>query len=520
MRRCLRPPRSALRIAVCRLSAPALVLCAGLMLASSAARAETRVALVIGNSGYAAVPRLPNPSRDAAAVAEALRGVGFRTVTLAPDLSRAGLIAALNAFSAQAEQADWALVYFAGHGIEVGGINYLVPVDARLKSDRDIGDEAVPLDRVPEAIDAARKLRLVILDACRDNPFLGSMRRTLASRSVGQGLARVEPEGGTLIAFAAKHGQTALDGEGERGPFVEALVRRVATPGLEINKLFRLVHDDVLAATGRRQEPYVYGSLPGEDFFFRSAASATAQDAAPPPTSRPSPVAAQPPAQVAALPPVQALRPPAQPSTPDRNLPVNAPLVSFSRSNQGWHASVSLPEPAIALSWRMGEGRPFQETGFLDVIDQRTGRRMPNPAFPLDADTAPGLLQVRYVDAAGTVVGPFPVPFEPRSALRQEQRRTIEMVAGSWLSFRDFNGVMLYYTALVSYRCAIKELRIGLDRAEPDRVVTLPPCDESNPFAIPGDFLPYLKAPAGTRSASAQVVYTDGTVSPVKLFRR
>ena len=169
---------------------------------------------------------------------------------------------------------------------------------------RDIGDEAVPLDRVLEAIDAARKLRLVILDACRDNPFLGSMRRTLASRSVGQGLARVEPEGGTLIAFAAKHGQTALDGEGERGPFVEAFVRRVATPGLEINKLFRLVHDDVLAATGRRQEPYVYGSLPGEDFFFRSAASVTAQDVAPPPTSMPLPVAAQQPAQVAALPPV------------------------------------------------------------------------------------------------------------------------------------------------------------------------------------------------------------------------
>ena len=490
------------------------------MSAVSAARAETRVALIIGNSAYAAVPRLPNPVRDAASIAETLRQTGFQTVTLASDLSRAALIAVLNAFSEQAERADWALVYYAGHGIEVGGVNYLVPVDARLKSDRDIGDEALPLDRVLEAIDGAHKLRLVILDACRDNPFLGSMRRTLASRSVGQGLARVEPEGGTLIAFAAKHGQTALDGGGEHGPFVQALVRRVATPGLEINKLFRLVHDDVLAATDRRQEPYVYGSLPGEDFFFKAVASANATDAAPPPSASMPPVAVRRPPQVAALPPIQASRPTAQPSAPDRNAPVNAPLLSFSRSNQGWHASVSLPEPAIALAWRLGEAGPYQETGFLDVIDQRSGRRMPNPAFSLDADTAPGMLQVRYVDAAGVVVGPFSIPFEPRSALRQEQRRTIEMVAGSWLSFRDFNGVLLYYTALVSYRCAIKELRIGLDRTEPDRVVALPPCDETNPFAIPGDFVPYLKAPAGTRSASAQIVYTDGTTSPVKQFRR
>ena len=108
----------------------------------------------------------------------------------------------------------------------------------------------------------------------------------------------------------------------------------------------------------------------------------------------------------------------------------------------------------------------------------------------------------------------------PSAALRQEQRPTIEIVAESWLSFRDFNGVLLYYTALVSYRCAIQELRIGFDRAEPDRVVALPPCDEAIPFAIPASFVPYLKAPAGTRSASAQIVFTDSSVSPVRMFHR
>ena len=500
-----------------RLFALSAALIAGFLIAAVPAwAAERRVALVVGNSGYATVPSLPNTTRDAAAIAQRLRASGFQTVTLSPDLTRAGLIAALNAFSEEAERADWALVYFAGHGVEVGGVNYLVPVDARLRSDRDVGDEAVPLDRVLEAIEPAHKLRLVILDACRDNPFLSAMKRSLASRSVGRGLARVEPEGGTLIAFAAKHGQTALDGEGEHGPFVEALVRRIGTPGLEINKLFRLVHDDVLAATGKRQEPYVYGSLPGEDFFFVPGGAPAAL--APPPRE-----AEKPPARVAALPPPDARRDAilAQPPPGDHgNAPVNAPLVGFTRSNAGWHANISLPEPAIAISWRLGETGPFQDTGLLDAIDQRTGRRLPNPSFSLDADARAATLHLRYVDAAGVSVGPFPIPFEPRAALLRDQRRTVEMVSGSWLSFRDFNGVLLYYTALVSYRCAIKELRIGLDQAEPDRVIPLPPCDEANPYAIPGDVTPYLRVPTATRTASARIVFRDGTVSPVKVFRR
>ena len=117
-------------------------------------------------------------------------------------------------------------------------------------------------------------------------------------------------------------------------------------------------------------------------------------------------------------------------------------------------------------------------------------------------------------------VGPFPIAFDPRAALLKEQRRTLEMVSGSWLSLRDYNGVLVYYTAVVSYRCAIKELRIGLDKPEPDRAIPLPPCDEANPFAIPGNFTPYLKAPPGTQSVSAQIVFTDGSVSKVKIFKR
>lgn len=231
-------------------------------------RDSRRLALVIGNATYANVSTLPNPRHDADSVAASLRSVGFQIVTVKDDMTRAQMISALNDFSDQAANADWALIYFSGHGLELGGSNYVVPIDANLRADRDVQDEAVSLDRLLSATMGARKLHIVILDACRDNPFIPKMRQTVATRSIGRGLARVEPEGATLVVYAARDGQIAYDGDGQNSPFVTALTKRIAEPNLEINKLFRLVHDDVLAATDRRQEPYVYGALPGEDFYF------------------------------------------------------------------------------------------------------------------------------------------------------------------------------------------------------------------------------------------------------------
>lgn len=179
---------------------------------------------------------------------------------------------ALNDFSTEAAKADWALVYYAGHGIEVNGTNYLIPVDAKLKTDRAVQFEAVPLDAVLASVEAAHKLHLVILDACRDNPFLRDITRTVASRSVERGLARVEPEASaTLVAYSAKAGQTAMDGtDGQsNSPFARALIRNMQKPGVEIRKFFGLVRDDVMAATGNGQEPFVYGSLGGDDYFLR-----------------------------------------------------------------------------------------------------------------------------------------------------------------------------------------------------------------------------------------------------------
>jgi tetratricopeptide (TPR) repeat protein len=230
-----------------------------------------RIALVIGNSTYAAAPALSNPSRDTELLAAALRSTGFETVKLLSDLGRERLVDALQTFAREARQADWAVIYFAGHGIEIDGINYLIPVDARLETDRDVQFEAISLDQVLAAVAGARKLHLVMLDACRNNPFIARMRATTATRAVSRGLAPMEPSSGTLVVYAARHGQTALDGDAGNSPFAAALAKNLPTPGIEINKLFRLVRDDVMAATGGRQEPFTYGSLPGrEDYYFVS----------------------------------------------------------------------------------------------------------------------------------------------------------------------------------------------------------------------------------------------------------
>jgi uncharacterized caspase-like protein len=232
-----------------------------------------RVALVIGNSNYKNASRLVNPGRDAEAVARTLRQIGFKTVIQLTNLSKDQMIEGLRRFAAHAETAEWALVYFAGHGMEVAGVNYLVPTDAILKTDRDIGFEAVPLEQVLNAAERASKLRLVILDACRDNPFAKQMKRTLsvATRSVSQGLASVEPDAGTLVIYAAKDGEVALDGYGDNSPFTTALLRNIVTPGVEVRRLFDFVRDDVMEMTQKRQKPFSYGSISGrQDFYFVS----------------------------------------------------------------------------------------------------------------------------------------------------------------------------------------------------------------------------------------------------------
>jgi hypothetical protein len=180
----------------------------------------------------------------------------------------------------------------------------------------------------------------------------------------------------------------------------------------------------------------------------------------------------------------------------------------------------SIADPTLGISWRLGDSGNFRETGFMDTLDPRTRKRMPNPSVELPADAPAAMIQVRYVDTNGDLQGPFPIRFDPEAALIRDQRKILDMTATSWLSFREFNGLLVYYTHLMSYRCAIREVRVGIDSTVPDKVLKMPACDMRDPSAIPHEATPYLKLAPQTRSVSVELTYRDGSVSEIKSFRR
>ena len=228
-----------------------------------------RVALVIGNGAYKAVDPLINPKNDAGAVAGELTRLRFEVIEK-HDLGVVAMRKALGEFEDKTAGAEWAFVYYAGHGMELDGHNWLIPVDAELARATDMPDEAIALDRVLARLNAARKLRIVVLDACRNNPFIARMvMNRVSTRAVARGLSAVEPAHGEVVFYAARDGSTALDGKGGNSPFASALVKHMDEDGVELGRFFRRVTSTVLATTGNQQEPFVYGRIPDEDFFFK-----------------------------------------------------------------------------------------------------------------------------------------------------------------------------------------------------------------------------------------------------------
>jgi hypothetical protein len=264
------------------------------VLAGSAALAERRVALVIGNANYDRGGVLWNTINDAKAIAALLSDAGFDIVDQRSNLGVVEFKRAVREFVDRSANADVAVVYYSGHGLEVGGVNYLIPVDAKLMSSFDVDDEAVSLDRLLVATERVKKLSLIILDACRENPFHPVTGEARVTHTGSTGLASVTPTvADTLVAFAAKAGSVSYDGDGPDSPFTTALVKYIAQPGLDIRRALGKVRDEVLRETGNRQEPYFYGSLGGEDVVL-----VPAKPAAPAATPVPPTVTAIPPTSV------------------------------------------------------------------------------------------------------------------------------------------------------------------------------------------------------------------------------
>jgi TPR repeat protein/uncharacterized caspase-like protein len=235
--------------------------------------AAKRVALVIGNGAYANAPVLVNPVNDSGDIAASFERLGF-SVTKLSDAGFDAMRRGLNAFGHEAQGSEIAVIYFAGHGMEIGGENWLIPVDAELRSDTDVEGEAIGLKVAMLQVAKASRLGLVILDACRSNPF-AKMQRSDRKRAVDRGFVRVEPTNNVLVAYAARDGTTANDGNGRNSPYTEALLKNLETPGLEIRFLFASVRDDVMAATNQNQQPFDYGSLSKEPVYLKAPAKVT-----------------------------------------------------------------------------------------------------------------------------------------------------------------------------------------------------------------------------------------------------
>ena len=374
-----------------------------------------------------------------------------------------------------------------------------------------IRDGAIAAERVISRVqNRGAATSIFVFDACRNNPFERAGTRALAG---GGGLAAMTPPEGVFVIYSAGAKQTALDrlSNDDSNPnsvFTRNFSRTLVEPGLNLVQIAKRTQSEVRdLALGIRhvQTPAYYDQIVG-DVVLNSA---------PADPNRKIEVVPTPTQQVAALPPVMTA-----PRLVDPPESANAPIAGFSRHGTGWTVVFSIADPTLGISWRLGETGEFKETGFADTLDPRTRKRMPNSSVQLDADTPAQTLYVRYIDTNGDLKGPFPIRFDPEAAIVRDQRKILDMTASGWLSFREFNGLLVYYTHLVSYRCAIREVRIGIDSTVPDKVIQLPPCNMREPHAIPNNVSPYLKLPPNTKSVSVELTFRDGSLSELRNYRR
>jgi uncharacterized caspase-like protein len=496
-------------------AALALSLAASLLAPAQPAHAAKRVALVIGNNDYKNVPKLQKAVNDARTMGDTLKQLGF-SVMVAENQTRAAFSQTLLAFDASVEPGDTAFFFYAGHGFEIAGQNFLLPTDVPAATEGQeelVRDASVLADRIIERLQNKKaRTAILVFDACRNNPFERSGTRAVAG---GGGLAPMTqlPEG-VFSVFSAGPRQTALDrlsnnDDNPNSVFTRTFAKELLQPGenlVQVAQHTRRLVSEMAETVSHKQIP-VYFDQMVDDVFLNGVAKGQPESAKD--TTQP----AAPQQQVAALPPVSVPR-------KQQNDSVNAPIAMFSRHNGGWTVVFSIADPTLGISWRMGETGGFRETGFLDTLDPRTRKRMPNPSIELAADAPAATIQVRYVDMTGEMQGPFPIKFDPEAALVHDQRKILDMTATSWLSFREFNGLLVYYTHLMSYRCAIREVRVGIDSAVPDKVLKMPPCDPRDPSVIPHDSQPYLKLAPSTQFVSVELTYRDGSVSEIKSFRR
>ena len=480
------------------------------------AYAEKRVALVIGNNDYKNVPKLQKAVNDARTMGDTLKQLGF-TVMVAENQTRQAFSQTLLAFDKAVEPGDTAFFFYAGHGFEIAGQNFLLPTDVPAATEGQeelVRDASVLADRIIERLQNKKvRTSILVFDACRNNPFERAGTRAVAG---GGGLAPMTqlPEG-VFSVFSAGPRQTALD--------------RLSNNDDNPNSVFTRTFAKELTAA--RRQP---GSGRPAHAPARQRDGGDRQPQADPGLFRPDGRRRVPERRCQG--PIRSAKESQdRPSRRRRSrrcrrcrrrawrrrTTASTRRSRCSRATMAagpWCSRSPIRRSGFPGGWATpaNSARP----AFIDTLDPRTRKRMPNPSIELAADAPAATIQVRYVDIIGRIAGTVPDQVRSEAALIRDQRKILDMTATSWLSFREFNGLLVYYTHLMSYRCAIREVRIGIDSAVPDKVLKMPPCDPRDPSAIPHDAQPYLKLAPSTQFVSVELTYRDGSVSEIKSFRR
>ena len=485
----------------------ALVVVACLVLVSPA-HAAKRVALVIGNDTYENVPPLQKAVNDAEAMSKELAKLGFDVVS-AENVGRRAMSRALVELENKIGSGDTALIYFAGHGFAVDGANYLLPVDVPVAGP---GEEGLVRDASFAASGLSDRLQekgaatvILVLDACRDNPFALKGKRGIG---LTRGLSRMDPAEGTFVLFSAGQGQSALDrlSEADANPnsvFTRTLLADMDEPGLSMVQIAKRTQSKVrelAAKVDHVQVPAYYDQIIGELYLAPKGAAAAKGAVDTLKEGGGASVLPEPEQKVAAL-----------PASPQ-------PLASFTRSNSGWMVNMSLPEAATQFGYRIGEKGAFTDAGALDVLDQSTGVRMPKTTFEMPPDQGKTTIYVTWRDKRGEQADIAPINFDPSAALADEQKKILEQFWTSWIAFREWQGMTVYFTHLVTYRCAVREVRYGLGDGPVDRMFKLPPCDAADPNSVPENATLYMKVPPKTASMQVQLTYVDGSQSETRMF--
>ena len=472
----------------------------------AAAQEQRRLALVIGIDDYDEVPKLLKAKNDADAMGAKLQSLGFEVVK-ATDVGRRGMSRAVLEFEKKIEPGDLALFFFAGHGFRIEGQNYLLPADIPAAGPEEaslVQDEAFLADTLADRFrKAGAKATVLVLDACRDNPFAQEGTRSLGG-SNSRGLAPMNVVQGMFVLYSAGETQTALDRLGDNDPnpnsvftriFLEELDRPSASM-LEIAKTTRERVYKLAQKVGHNQFPSFYDQIIGDltlntNEGVQTAALGSQRQFEEGGTDK--------------VLPKLILAPKSDPQ----------PTLTTTRSNQGWNIYVNLPEAATQFGYRVGEEGEFKVAGFQQFPDPRTGRPMPNFNITLPGDQKPTDIYVSWRDARGEEAGIYKVYFDPDSALFAGQKQILDMTWTSWAQFPN-NGLM-YFTHLISYRCAIKQVEYKIDNGEA-RIWELPKCDKRDPHSVPTNAAIYTKMPKGMTSAQVRLTYFDGTQSEWKNF--